>query len=65
MKPDQPHIFEPMPEVPIPYARTGPLGVRPDQWGRGKRLCQVCRKPETDMVHQAAERATQEPEHWG
>ena len=65
MKADEPHVFQPMPEVPIPYARTGPLAVRPDQWGHGKRLCQVCRRPEHDHVHVAAPDAAADPEHWG
>jgi hypothetical protein len=64
MKPDQPHVFEPMPDVPIPYARTGPVGFRPGQLGYGKRLCQVCRRPEDHKVHIPAPEAA-EPKHWG
>jgi hypothetical protein len=72
MKADEPHVFDPIPEVPIAFPRTGPANDTEFATGVGgvlgkvtTRLCRICRRPEDDRLHAQADETTDEPKHWG
>jgi hypothetical protein len=70
MRPDQPHIFEAIPEVPIVHpAPSGPrMASVPSAGVVGKvraQVCQICRRPASDRIHQDAETPEGEAQHWG
>jgi hypothetical protein len=69
MKADEPHVFEPIPEVPVTMPITGEalLSVQPLTGVQGRLrspLCRICRKPENDQLHVQV-KDEPSPEHWG
>jgi hypothetical protein len=68
---DKPHVFDPIPPMPITFPRTGQTsetsyGSSPAFVANSlPRLCQLCRRPENDRLHLDAEKTKDDPEHWG
>ena len=68
----QPHAFEPTPEVPIVYPRTGTMlqqGVVAEGMGLPRvqsPKCALCGHTRTDRIHvQAEDEADAESPNWG
>lgn len=72
----QPHLFQPIPEVPIVYPRAG-IALQQGDVGEGIRLprfqsqnCALCGVPRSDRIHldfEAVDEAVdgEKRSHWG
>lgn len=66
---DQPHPFQPTPEVPLAYGRAGATLPESDGSILGKQdtsNCALCNSPRSAAIHvEGKEEADASPIHWG